>query len=315
MKFKKPKVVISKCINISPVRYNGGIIKDDFVEKLMQFIEVIPVCPEVEAGMSVPRETVILYNKKEEIKMIEPKSKTDFTEKMNNFSYNFLKKLNNIDGFILKSKSPSCGLKDTKIYKENLKEVINYRGNGLFTLKVLEFFSNFPVETEKRLKNYWIRRDFLTKIFALAELRTLEENFKDINQLLDFHKNYKYILMLYDANKLKKMGALLANWKDFGLNQTLKEYSQLFKETLSKKSNTNKHLNVIEHIYGHFKEKLSLKEKKHILNMINKFKKEKLELESLLEYLRGFIYRFDDLYLQSQRYLFSYPQELEENII
>ena len=312
MEFKKPIIVISKCINIASVRYNGGIIKDDFVEKLMQFIEVIPVCPEVEIGMPIPREIVILYKENNQIKMVEPKSKTDSTEKMDKFSYNFLKKLTKVDGFILKSKSPSCGLKDTKIYKENLKEVINYRGNGLFASKVMECFSNLPVETENRLKNYWIRRDFLIKVFSLAELRALEENFKNINQLLDFHKNYKYLLMLYDTNKLKKMGSLLANWKDLGLKGTAKTYCQLFKETLSKKSNVSKHLNVIEHIYGHFKEKISLKERKHILNMIDKFKNNKLELDSLLEYIKGFIYRFSDLYLESQRYLFPYPEDLEK---
>jgi len=306
----KPRIVISRCLNIEPVRYNGGIINDEFSKKLLDHVEYIAVCPEVDIGMPVPRPTVLLYKKGEQIRMIEPNSMKDYTDEMLNFSEAFLKSLGEVDGFLLKAKSPSCGVKDTKLYQENLKGLINGRSSGLFAQKAMEYYPYLPIEDEGRLNDYWIRRDFLTKIFSHARLRHLKNNYKDINDLLKFHQEHKYLLMLYDPHTLKQMGNLLANWKKYGLDETMKHYENLFHRALSKRSNSNKHSNVLQHIYGHLSEKISDSEKKHLLKMLDKLRKGKLQLETLLEYIKGFIYRFNDKYLQSQTYLSPFPEEL-----
>ena len=306
----KPRIVISRCLNIEPVRYNGGIINDEFSKKLLDHVEYITVCPEVDIGMPVPRPTVLLYKKGEQIRMIEPNSMKDYTDEMLNFSEAFLKSLGEVDGFLLKAKSPSCGVKDTKLYQKNLKGLINGRSSGLFAQKAMEYYPYLPIEDEGRLNDYWIRRDFLTKIFSHARFRYLKNNYKDINDLLKFHQEHKYLLMLYDPNTLKQMGNLLANWKKYGLDETMKHYENLFQRALSKRSNSNKHSNVLQHIYGHLSEKISDSEKGHLLKMLDKLRKGKLQLETLLEYIKGFIYRFNDKYLQSQTYLNPFPEEL-----
>ena len=89
----KPRIVISRCLNIEPVRYNGGIINDEFSKKLLDYVEYITVCPEVDIGMPVPRPTVLLYKKGDQIRMIEPNSMKDYTDEMLNFSETFLKYL------------------------------------------------------------------------------------------------------------------------------------------------------------------------------------------------------------------------------
>ena len=306
----KPRIVLSRCLNIEPVRYNGGIVNDEFSKKLLNYVDYIAVCPEVDVGMPVPRPSVLLYKKDNQIRMIEPSSMKDYTQEILNFSQEFLASVGEVDGFLLKAKSPSCGVKDAKLYQENLKGLINGKTSGLFAQKAVEYYPYLPVEDEGRLNDYWIKRDFLTKIFSYARLRYLKDNYKDINDLLKFHQEHKYLLMLYDPYVLKQMGNLLAGWKKYGLNQTMDHYVNLFYKALSKKSNLNKHLNVIQHIYGHFSNKISNSEKKHLLRMIDKFKNNRLQLEGLLEYIKSFIYRFNDSYLKSQFYLNPFPEEL-----
>lgn len=310
MNHYKPRIVLSRCLNMEPVRYNGGIVNDEFSKKLLNYVEYITVCPEVDIGMPVPRPSVLLYKKDNQIRMIEPNSMKDYTEEIINYSENFLKSVGEVDGFLLKAKSPSCGVKDAKLYQENLKDLTNGKSSGLFAQKAMDHYSYLPVEDEGRLNDYWIRRDFLTKIFSYARLRHLKDNYKDINDLLKFHQEHKYLLMLYDPNALKKMGNILASWKKYGLDETMNHYVNLFYSALSKRSNLNKHLNVIQHIYGHFSDKISQSEKKHLLRMMDKFTNNRLQLEGLLEYIKSFIYRFNDNYLKSQVYLNPFPEEL-----
>jgi uncharacterized protein YbgA (DUF1722 family)/uncharacterized protein YbbK (DUF523 family) len=312
MSFLKPKIVVSKCF-IEPVRYNGEVVKNNFVEKLLKFIEPIFVCPELSIGMGVPRPHVILFLKEDLIRMYDPKFNIDYTDRIYKFSKEFLSNLNDVDGFLLKSKSPSCGVKDAKLYKDDLKSFLS-RTDGIFTKQARDVFQNIPIEDEARLNNYWFRRDFLTKIFSLADLRNLFNTCKNINQLIKFHEHYKYILMSYSSTNLKKLGNLIANWKSYGINKTLKLYKEIFLETLSKNSTKNKHYNVLQHIYGHIKNKISDYERKHINKMLEKFKEEKLQLEAIIEYIKSFIFRFNDTYLATQKYLEPFPEELVKKI-
>ncbi len=306
----RPRIVISRCLNIAYVRYNGGIIEDDFSRRLANYVDYVSVCPEVDIGMSVPRPPVILYRRGDSIRMIEPSSMRDYTDDILSFADRFLDSVGEVDGFLLKSKSPSCGVKDTKLYQENLNGLINAKSNGLFAQKVIEKFSYLPVEDEGRLNDYWIRRDFLTKIFSFARLRYLKSNFKDINDLMKFHQKHKYLLMLYDPNSLKQMGNIVGNWKKYGLESTLKLYVEMFYKAFSKRSSIKKHVNVIQHILGHFSRKIPQSEKKHLQGMLEKFRNNLLYLEVLLEYIKGFIYRFDEEYLATQFYLNPFPEEL-----
>jgi uncharacterized protein YbbK (DUF523 family)/uncharacterized protein YbgA (DUF1722 family) len=306
----RPRIVLSRCLNIAYVRYNGGIIENDFTRRLMKYVDYVSVCPEVDIGMSVPRPPVVLYKKCDSIRMIEPSSMRDYTDDILSFADRFLVSVGEVDGFVLKSKSPSCGVKDAKLYQENLIGLINAKSNGLFAQKVIERFSYLPVESEGRLNDYWIRRDFLTKIFSFARLRYLKSNCKDINDLMRFHQQHKYLLMLYDPNSLKRMGNMVGNWKKYGLEITLKVYVEMFYKAFSRRSNIKKHVNVIQHILGYFSKKVNQSEKKHLHVMLEKFMNNSLQIEVLLEYIRGFIYRFDDEYLASQFYLNPFPEEL-----
>jgi len=309
--FPKPNIVISKCINISPVRYNGGIIRDEFAEKLGKFVNYIPVCPEVEIGLGVPRPPIDLIRTKEgRIRVVDLKLNRDYTDAMVEFSQKFLESLKNIDGFLLKSKSPSCGVKSARLHNFDGKGIIG-KTSGIFATMAMEHFPDLPIEDEGRLIDPGIRRNFLVRIFALSDLR---ENFlqkDEISALLEFHSRYKYLLLTYSQPKLKEMGKILANWKGFGILEVKKAYENLFKQALKKTPSKKAHHNTILHILGHFSDKLSKGEKAFLSRLLNRFLSERTTLTTVLEILREFAIRFEDQYIKKQAYLYPYPEELE----
>ncbi|ACN99710.1 photoreactivation-associated protein [Sulfurihydrogenibium azorense Az-Fu1] len=306
----KPVVVLSRCINKEAVRYNGGIVQDDFAQKLEKYVDYITVCPEVDIGMPVPRPTVILAKIDNSIRMIEPTSKTDYTEKLEEFSKSFLNSLKEVDGFLLKAKSPSCGVSDTKLYQKDLKHTIG-KTDGIFARISKEIYPYLPVEDEGRLHDFWIRQNFLTKIFAYADFRHFKKSASHIKDLIKFHQRYKYLLMLYSPSNLKQMGRLIANWDSLGFEKTVQEYESLFKKTFSKNPTINAHINVLQHIYGHFSDLLKTGEKRQFNTLLHKLKNDRIYLTVILEFVRNFVYRFEDEYLASQKYLNPYPEELQ----
>ncbi len=307
----KPVVVLSRCINKEPVRYNGGIVTDDFAKKLEKYVDYITVCPEVDIGMTVPRPTVVLAKINNSIRMIEPTTKTDYTEKLENFSKTFLENIKDVDGFLLKAKSPSCGVSDTKLYQPDLKHTIG-KTDGLFSKVAKEKYPYLPIEDEGRLHDFWIRQDFLTKIFTYAEFRHLKKDLKHIKDLIKFHQRHKYLIMLYSPTNLKKMGNTVANWDKLGLDKTVEKYEELLRQTLSKHQTIKSHINVLQHIYGHFSDLLKSGEKRQFHHLLNKLKEDRMYLMVVLEFIRNFVYRFEDEYLSSQKYLNPYPEELQQ---
>ncbi len=307
--FSTPTLVVSRCINKDYVRYNGGIVTNEFVKTLERFCKFIYFCPEVESGMGVPRNPLILLKNENKIKIFDPIAKIDWTDKVVSSSKVFLEKISDIDGFILKSKSPSCGVGDAKVYNESFK--VERKSDGIFAYIVKEYFPYLAVEDEGRLMDFWIRRDFLTKIFALAELRQFIKNTRKIKDFVDFHLRYKYLIMLYSSSDLPVMGRIVAQCKEVGLDKSILEYEKKFRSVFSKKQTQRKNINVIQHIYGYFSKKINESERKYFLSLLKKFSEGKVNLKVVFEYVKSFIFRFENEYLSVQKYFFPYPEELE----
>jgi uncharacterized protein YbbK (DUF523 family) len=101
--FEKPIVVVSKCLGFDACRYNAQIIEDKFVQRLAPHVNYTNVCPEVEIGMGIPREPVRLVMEGERVKMVQPDTGQDFTDRMEQFSRRYVSNLSEVDGFILKA--------------------------------------------------------------------------------------------------------------------------------------------------------------------------------------------------------------------
>ncbi|PMP98025.1 MAG: DUF1722 domain-containing protein, partial [Thermodesulfobacterium geofontis] len=165
--FPKPKIVISKCF-FEPVRYDGGIISEPFVENLKKYIESVTFCPEIALGLKVPRPRILIVKIKESERLIQPETGKDLTEDMLKVCQKALAEFKEIDGFLLKAKSPSCGVKSTKLYQN---EKIIGKTSGFFARLASETYPYLPLEDEGRLKDFKIRDHFLIRIFAFAEWR------------------------------------------------------------------------------------------------------------------------------------------------
>jgi len=307
--FTRPRVVLSKCINLEHTRYDGGIIKDEFALKLGKFVDYIPVCPEVEIGLPIPRDPIIIVKGSKDI-LFQTKTGNNLTEKMERFSNSFLESIKeNVDGFLLKSKSPSCGVKDTNYYKDfEGKEPIG-KTSGMFAREVFKNFPDYPIEDEKRLIDKNIRELFLTKIFAFASLRNLKENLTKA-KLIEFHTQNKLLLMAYNQKNLRVLGKLISNLKDETLEETYNNYAAIFRSSFKKSATKGNNVNTLLHAFGYFKDKVSQKEKAHFLDLIQDYIEGLVDIHAPIELIINFSIRFNEEYLLNQRYFFPYPKEL-----
>lgn len=308
MKHPRPKVVVSECLGFRPTRYDGSIIHDKTVEVLKKFADLLPVCPETGIGLSVPRNPLVIVKEEDKILLVDTKTGEDFSDKMKKFAKSFISNLTEIDGFLMRSKSPSCGVGDAKIYGKN--RITIGRSDGLFTMLMRSTYPLLPIENEKRLLKYEIRRNFFTKIFAIADLReTLSKN--GIEELVELHRRNKYILMLYSPRLLKVLGRLVAERSFMEPYKLRENYKRIFLEALSKNPGRKSYANVFTHVYSHIKENLREEEREYIRTLIEEYRMGRDLLKTLTVYFKGFIYRFMDKYLSEQRFMEPYPEELE----
>ena len=307
--FIKPNVIISKCIEFDNCRYNGQIISCEFVKKLKPHFNFFAVCPEVEIGLGVPRSPIriVLSNKNKEL--IQPESKINFTSEMKNFSEKFLKNIENIDGFILKSKSPSCGIRDVKIYPKSEKSAPIFRESGFFGEYVLKLYPNYPIEDEARFRNPAIREHFLRKIYTLTSFKKVRDS-SDINKLIRFHGKNKFLLMSYSQKHLKLLGQIVANHKKISFNKLLIDYEKNLYQAFSRGTRCTNNINVLQHIFGYVSKNLNTDEKKMFLNMINDFRGGRVALSVPINLIKSWVLRFDIDYLRNQTFFEPYPIDL-----
>ena len=307
--FIKPNIVISRCIEFDKCRYNAQMISSDFVKKLKPHFNFITVCPEVEIGLGIPRSAVRVVFKDKKKKLIQPETNKNLTEEMNLFCIDFLKNIENIDGFILKSRSPSCGIKDVKIYPKSEKSAPIYRESGFFGEQVLKKFPYSSIEDEARLRNPAIREHFLRKTFTMCNFRKVIKS-NDINKLIDFHSENKFLLLSYGQKYLKKLGQIVANNKKQSLTNIFDEYKQNLNLAFNKGARCTNNINVLQHTFGYVSKNLNSDEKKMFIDSLNDFRSGRMSLSVPLNLIKSWILRFDVEYLRNQTFFEPYPIEL-----
>tara|TARA_B100000579_G_scaffold433678_1_gene452932 strand:+ start:10757 stop:11704 length:948 start_codon:yes stop_codon:yes gene_type:complete len=309
MTFLKPKIIISKCLEFEACRYDGQIINNKYIKKLKEFIDFKPVCPEVAIGMGTPRDTIRIVENENENLLFQPNTGKDFSNKMNSFSNKYLNEVNTVDGFILKTDSPSCGVYSTKIYPKKNNVPANKRGSGLFARQVLEKFNYYPIEEEKRLNNIFIREHFYTSIFTIADFRSV----KNFNDLYKYHAKHKYLFMAHNQSLMTKMGKIAANEHKESIENVKKNYFKYLLILLSKKSRYPTNINTQMHVMGYFKKNLTSKEKKHFLDTLELYRNKKEPISAINSILFSWIIRFENEYLINQSFFNPFPKELIQN--
>jgi uncharacterized protein YbbK (DUF523 family) len=225
--FSRPRLVLSGCLELEKVRYDGEKIAYGFVRELEPFVDLVPVCPEVEIGLGVPRDPIRLIEGARGIRLVQPSTGRDLTSEMETFADGFLGSITSVDGFLLKNRSPSCGISDVKRYRPDGEASSSGKGTGLFGEAVLDRFGHLAVADEGRLRDSRIREHFLTKLFALASLREVEEA-GSLRDLTDFHARYKLLLMAHSQNGLSGLSRLVSEGSQKLFAELVAEYRTEF---------------------------------------------------------------------------------------
>ncbi len=300
---------ISSCLLGEEVRFDKGHKKDNFICHLLSnYFKFISVCPEVGAGLGTPRPSMRLTGSPDNPKLIEVKNPDrDHTKALMTYSQQAVKELPAISGYILKNKSPSCGLKSVKIYQE---KGAPKQGQGLFAKLLEETYPTLPIEEEGRLNDAKLRENFIERVFLYHRLKTLFMTNLTKQALVDFHTQHKLTLRAHDEKTYKLLGNKMANFKGQSLKNFAKEYETLLMEGMKKIATTKKHANVLMHCMGYFKKNLSASDKQELLDAIHEYRLERLPLIVPITLIKHHLKNHPCEYLENQYYLNPYPREL-----
>ncbi len=306
------KIGISSCLLGNEVRWNAGHKKDKYLTNILgQFVDYVPVRPEVEAGFGIPRETFRLVGDPERPRLITFKSKVDHTDRMLAWAKKRLKGLENEDlcGFIFKSDSPSSGMIRVKVYNE--KGMPHKVGVGIFARAFMEHFPLIPVEDDGRLNDPMIRENFILQIFTMKRWRDNLARRRSMGSLVDFHTRNKLLILSHSQKHYRSMGKLVAEGKKMPIKELYDQYQQLLMEALKLKSTIRKNGNVLQHLMGYFKKQLTPDEKQELLEIFEQYRNQLVPLIVPITLINHFVRKYDQPYLKQQTYLNPHPMELK----
>lgn len=309
---EKIKIGVSLCLLGKEVRYDAGHKRDRFItDVLSEFFEFLPVCPEVDVGMGVPREAVRLVGSADSPQMQGQRTQTDWTARMNRYTARKVKELSRkeLSGFILKAKSPSCGMDRVKLYSET-GQALQAKTSGLFARRLLADMPHLPVEEEGRLNDQKLRENFIVRVFAYYRLQKLFGRSFSRSEMIAFHAREKYLLRAHSHKHLKTLGQLVARIKQIKPAAFRDEYLQQFMTCLSYQSTIRKNTDVLFHLMGYFKKSLEPIEKKSLVGTIEDYHAGLVPLVAPLTLIKHYVARFDLALLRDQTYLNPHPKEL-----
>lgn len=308
---EKIRLGISTCLLGENVRFDGGHKHDLYLtETLGKFIEWIPVCPEVEIGLGTPRESLHLTGDPTAPRLVTTKTHQDHTAAMLKFSSTKIEQLKRLqlNGYILKKASPSCGMERVRVYSEKGMPARN--GVGLYARMLMEKMPNLPIEEEGRLNDPKLRENFIVRVFCHYRWQGLREKPFRLTDLIAFHTQHKFLLLAHHEKNYRAMGQLVAAGKSQTAKELLARYEALYFAALRHPAPKRQHTNVLQHLAGHFKKQLDEKDKQELHATIDDYHQDLLPLVVPLTLIRHYVKKFDIQYLQDQVYLNPHPKEL-----
>lgn len=288
----KPVLGISGCLTGSAVRFDGGHKRMSFVmDELAQWVNFRPVCPEMAIGLPTPRPALrlIMTTSGETQMRFSHAPHEDVTQKMADFTADFLPKIGDLAGFIVCAKSPSCGMERVRLYDENGNRG-RKEGVGLFTAALLETWPWLPVEEDGRLHDPVLRENFVERVFALHELNTLRKNGLTRRALLDFHSRYKLQLLAHHQAGYREIGPFVASlheWED--LDAFFVAYREKLMTILKKPASRKNHTNVLMHIQGYFRNQLNTRQRGELRDVILHYRNGQLPILAPITLLKHYL--------------------------
>lgn len=309
MKRNKPLVLISRCLTFDNCRYDGGIVNDEFIEKLKDHICFETVCPEVEIGLSIPRKWLSLVMHNDKFILYQRETGLDFTDDIVKYSDEIYDKYEDADGFILKGRSPSCGINDVKFYPSKENKIKSGKASGIFANEILKKYPDFPIESEGRLRNFELRETFLTKLYTVFRFKEVLSSQK-MKYLVEFHSKHKYLLQSFSELGMRKLGKICANHERKEVKIVIDNYFNVLLEVFRDKRKYTQNINVLEHCFGFISDYLKKDEKDYFFEILKQYREARLPLSVPLKIINGWIIRYEVEYLINQYYFKPYPIEL-----
>jgi uncharacterized protein YbgA (DUF1722 family)/uncharacterized protein YbbK (DUF523 family) len=305
-----PRIGISSCLLGDEVRFDGGHKRDTFLTQVLDpYVEWVRVCPEVEVGMGVPRETLRLVRVGGDTRMVTTRTGVDHTDSMRAWAERRTKALADMDlrGYVLKKDSPSCGMERVKVYGEASGARI---GVGTYAEVLKARFPSLPIEEEGRLTDPVLRENFIERVFAYDRLRALFDGRWTQSSLVAFHTAHKMALLAHSTTAYQELGRLVAGGSKMPRAELQRQYEDLFMRTLARPATVKRHTNVLMHMAGHLKRILDGECRKELLDCIDEYRRGLVPLVVPVTLLRHYVrlHRVD--YLAGQTYLEPHPREL-----
>jgi uncharacterized protein YbgA (DUF1722 family)/uncharacterized protein YbbK (DUF523 family) len=308
----KIRIGVSACLLGDPVRYNGQHKHDRFItDTLGAFFEFVGVCPEVECGLGVPRETMRLVGDPAKPRLMTTKTGIDHTDRMQSWADRRVVELaaERLHGFIFKSRSPSSGMERVKVY--NGKGGMSGRAPGMFARAFLEHFPSLPCEDEGRLNDVDLRENFIERVFALWRFRQACKASPTLKTLMTFHAQNKFLIQSHNEKMMREMGRELAGLNARQARKHIPVYEAQLMRALKTKATVKKHTNILQHMLGFLRDVVDEYDRKELAEVIDAYHAEFVPLVVPVTMFRHYVTKHDIHYLREQYYLNPHPIELK----
>lgn len=305
------RIGISSCLLGAKVRYDGNHKLDAFVtETLGRHVEFVPVCPEVAIGLGVPRPPIRLVGAPRAPRAVGIEDRAlDVTQKLADYGVRMGRELNDISGYILKSKSPSCGMERVKLYPEKDGPGVK-QSRGIYAAALMLTQPLLPTEEEGRLGDPGLRENFIESVFAYRRWQDLAASGVSAARLVDFHTRHKLMLMAHSTERYRSLGRLVAGASKRKGHAVAERYIHTFMDTLRQTPTRARHANVLMHLMGYLKKALDSADKRELLALIHAYRVGHVPRIVPLTLLNHHFRRHPHPYVAGQYYLEPPPEEL-----